>query len=318
VVTAGSPRLPTPVLPDPVGPGVSRTALAALQAHALWALASPAGAEAIPVRLYAAAAARGREHLEAAADGTAYRAAFRDGILPAPDRLTRFAARKRWMADAAGAAIAAGVRQVVVLGAGFDTLGLELLAAEADLLVVEVDRPSMLEAKTLALGTARIPGPWPRSAAVDLADAGALAPALAATGWRVSDPTLFVAEGVLEYLEPEAALALLTAIGELAARESRLACTVRFGDVEDDYVAAPTAAAGEPMRFRPLAAELPRLLETAGLDVVAARGGLRGRRGAGGLLLLATRGPSLRVARGAGGIDGSDGQKTVTTPDRVE
>lgn len=208
------------MLPDPVGPGVSRTALAALQAHALWALASPAGAEAIPVRLYAAA------------DGTAYRAAFRDGILPAPDRLTRFAARKRWMADAAGAAIAAGVRQVVVLGAGFDTLGLELLAAEADLLVVEVDRPSMLEAKTLALGTARIPGPWPRSAAVDLADAGALAPALAATGWRVSDPTLFVAEGVLEYLEPEAALALLTAIGELAARESRLACTVRFGDVE--------------------------------------------------------------------------------------
>ena len=122
---------------------------------------------------------------------------------------------------------------------------------------------------------------------------------------------------MLEYLEPEAVLALLTAIGALAAPESRLACTVRFGDVDDD-LAASAAAAGEPMRFRPLAAELPRLLETAGLDVVAARGGLRGRKGAGGLLLLAARGPSLRVARGAGGIDGSDGRKTVTAPDRVE
>ena len=62
-------------------------------------------------------------------------------------------------------AIAEGVRQIVVLGAGFDTLGLTLLHADAELLVVELDRPAMVEAKELALAAAKIALPWPRSVA---------------------------------------------------------------------------------------------------------------------------------------------------------
>jgi methyltransferase (TIGR00027 family) len=195
------------------------------------------------------------------------------------------------MADAAEVAIAAGVRQVAVLGAGFDTLGLQLLRAHAGLLVVELDRPSTLEAKTEALSSAGISRPWPRFAAVDLGEKTDFLPALADLGWRASDPTYFVAELVLEYLAPEAATAVLTAIGTHAAPGSRLACTVRFGDHADDHLASATAAVGEPMRFRPLAAELPGLLAQACFDVLAQRGRVRGRGGgAAALLLLAPAG----------------------------
>jgi methyltransferase (TIGR00027 family) len=197
------------------------------------------------------------------------------------------AARKRWLAQTAAQVLSAGVGQVVVLGAGFDTLGLRLLSGDEELLVVELDRRATLEAKVLALAEARIPWPWPRFAAVELCEAAALSPALGAVGWRVSEQTFFVAEVVLEYLPPEAAAAVLAALRSLAAPGSRLACTVRFGDAADDRLAVATAAAGEPMLFRPTAEELPGLLAEAGFEVLVKRGGPHGHRGAAALLLLA-------------------------------
>jgi methyltransferase (TIGR00027 family) len=273
-----------PTLPEPVQPGASRTALASLQAQALHERDRTEG---LAARLYMVAATHGREHLAAASDPDAYRAAVRAGVLLGPGYVGRVAKRKRWMADAAAAAISAGIREVAVLGAGFDTLGLELV--RPDLLVVELDRPATVEAKQLALSTAGIAEPWPRFVAVDLGDADALESALAGAGWRSSDPTIFIAEVVLEYLAPEAALAVLSAVATRAAPGSRLACTLRLGDVADDRVAAVTAEAGEPMRFRPLAAEVPDLLAEAGLSVVAERGGIIGSRGAAALLVLERR-----------------------------
>ena len=276
--------LGVPALPEPVHPGASRTALGSLQTQALHERDRQ---ESLAVRLYAAAATRGREHLDAATDPVAYRQAVRSGDLPDPGSVARLGARKRWMADAAATAISAGVRQVAVVGAGFDTLGLQLV--RSDLLVVELDRPATVAAKQLALSTARIAEPWPRFAAVDLGEASALEPALAGAGWRGLDPTIFIAEVVLEYLAPEAALAVLTTVATRAAPGSRLACTIRLGDVADDRLAAAAAAAGEPMRFRPLATELPGLLADAGLTVVAERGGIIGSRGAAALLVLESR-----------------------------
>jgi methyltransferase (TIGR00027 family) len=193
------------------------------------------------------------------------------------------------MADSARAAIARGIRQIAVLGAGFDTLGLTLLRDDADLLVVELDRPAMIRAKELALAAAKVAQPWPRAVAIDLSDVRTLPDALAAADWRAAEPALVIAEVALEYLEPGAATAVLSAAGTVAGPGSRIACTIRFGDVHDDHLAAAAAAAGEPMRFRPLSAELPGLLARAGLDVLASRGRILGRSGASALLLL---GPS--------------------------
>ena len=278
-------------LPEPVRPGVSRTALAALQTQALLELGSPDG-EGIAVRLYASAADRGREHLETAADPAAYRAAVLAGALPGPGHVARFAGRKRWMAKTAAIAVAGGVRQIAVLGAGFDTLGLTLLHGDADLLVVELDLPAMIEAKASALAAAEIAPPWPRFAGADLRDSAALAGALLAVGWRAAEPALLVVEVALEYLEPPAAFAVLSAVGRLAGPGGRIACTVRFGDVEDDLLASAAAAAGEPMRFRPPSAALPGLLARAGLEVLEWRGRILGPSGASALLLLAPETPA--------------------------
>jgi O-methyltransferase involved in polyketide biosynthesis len=176
---------------------------------------------------------------------------------------------------------------MVILGAGFDTLGLTLLHTDAELLVVELDRPAMIGAKQLALAAAKIAQPWPRSVAIDLGNARALAGALAAGGWHASEPTLFVAELALEYLEPRAAFGVLSAVGALSGPENRIVCTVRFGDVGDDHIATATAAVGEPMRFRPLSGELPELLARAGLEVLASRDRILGRSGTTAFLLLA-------------------------------
>jgi methyltransferase (TIGR00027 family) len=265
---------------------VSRTALAALQTHALVELKTGDG---LAVPLYAEAAARGREQLATASDPDAYRAAVRAWELPGPVQVARFARRKRWMAEAADRALAAGIRQIAVLGAGFDTLGLQLLRRDPELCVAELDRPAMIEAKAHVLSAAGIAPPWPRFAPVDLAEPDALAPALAGVGWRASEQGLFVAEFVLEYLDPVRASAVLSSLGRLAAPASRLACTVRFGDLAHDDIAAAAAAVGEPIRFRPLAAELPRLLERSGLEVLSPRGRIIVTRGAGQLLVLATR-----------------------------
>ena len=114
----------------------------------------------------------------------------------------------------------------------------------------------MIEAKELALAAAKIARPWPRQVAVDLGDATALTGGLAAGGWRPSEPALFIAELALKYLEPRAAFAVLRLLGTICGPRGRIALTIRFGDVVDDQLAAATAAAGEPMRFRPLRAEL--------------------------------------------------------------
>jgi methyltransferase (TIGR00027 family) len=278
-------------LPEPAQAGVSRTALAALQARALIELASPEG-KGIAVRLYESAAARGRDHLETASDPAAYRAAVLAGALPGPGHLARFAGRKRWMAETARDAVAEGIRQIAVLGAGYDTLGLTLLHGDAELLVVELDLPAMIDAKASALTAAEIPTPWPRFARADLRAPVALADALVAVGLRAAEPALFVAEVALEYLEPEAAFEVLRAVGKLAGPGGRIACTVRFGDVDDDRLAAAAAAAGEPMRFRPFSAELPALLARAGLNVLVWHGRILGPRGASALLLLARATPA--------------------------
>jgi methyltransferase (TIGR00027 family) len=254
-------------LPLPTRDGASRTALAALQAAACLPLATDPFAR----PLYAAAAAGLAEH-------------------PGPCRVLGVAARKRWVADSAAAALAAGMRQVAVLGAGFDTLGLRLLHADPGLTVVEADRAATLAAKAAALARAGIARPWPRPAAVDLAAPRALGPALAAAGWRRGAPTCFVAEAVLEYLAAGDAVRLLAEVARLAAPDGRLACTLRFA-ARSDGLPAVTAAAGEPMRFLPRPEALPRLLARAGLAVIEERRGQGA--GAGAFLLLA---PAARPA----------------------
>lgn len=78
-------------------------------------------------------------------------------VAAAVERLTlhgivlHYALRKQFIEDAARAALADGVRQVVVIGAGLDTLAARLAGDYPDRTFIEVDHPATQAAKVSAL-----------------------------------------------------------------------------------------------------------------------------------------------------------------------
>ncbi|MBM3845621.1 MAG: class I SAM-dependent methyltransferase [Verrucomicrobia bacterium] len=78
--------------------------------------------------------------------------------------------RKRWIEARVRTGLASGVRRVLVLGAGLDTLALRLAPSFPDVAWVEVDHPATQTAKRRALLKAGIPvPPTVRFVAADLA-----------------------------------------------------------------------------------------------------------------------------------------------------
>jgi len=110
-------------------------------------------------------------------------------------------ARARYADDAARAALARGVRQLLVLAAGLDTTALR---CGAGVLVVEVDHPATQVLKRERLAALAAPRARLELAAVDF-ETTALASGLAATSWDASRPAFASWLGVTMYLD-EAAL----------------------------------------------------------------------------------------------------------------
>ncbi len=132
-----------------------------------------------------------------------------------------FALRKRALRAHAEAAIAAGCSQVVVLGAGLDTLCLELQATHPQLCCIEIDHPATQQEKRRAAGA---DGRRIHFIGADLAERSLGEVLAACPAFRRDAPTLFVAEGLLMYV-PLAAVATLFAQMAAAAPDSRVAFT---------------------------------------------------------------------------------------------
>ena len=132
-----------------------------------------------------------------------------------------FALRKRLLREHARAAIADGVGQVVVLGAGFDTLCMELLADHPQLTCIEIDHPATQRVKRSATWDT---GQGVHYIGADLAQQR-LDDVLAAHGaFHAEMPTLFVAEGLLMYVPLDAVAALFAQMAA-SAPDSRVAFT---------------------------------------------------------------------------------------------
>lgn len=117
-----------------------------------------------------------------------------------------FVLRKQAIAKQVDVAIAGGVRQIVVVGGGFDLLALKYASANKSLQCFELDMPAMHGHKT-AIVDAHFGG-RPANVhfiSVDLSQQ-ALSEVLAQHhAFRADVPTVFIAEGVLMYL-PEASV----------------------------------------------------------------------------------------------------------------
>jgi methyltransferase (TIGR00027 family) len=129
-----------------------------------------------------------------------------DVVSDRPRRLF-FAARARFAEDAVAAAIAAGVRQVVILGAGLDTFAYR--NPRPDLRVFEVDHPATQAWKRERLTTAGIDRPKTLTFVPVDFETQTLAAGLESTGFKRTDPAVFVWLGVVFYLTPNAAHATL-------------------------------------------------------------------------------------------------------------
>lgn len=159
-------------------------------------------------------------------------------------------------------ACAAGLRQCVFLGAGFDTFAYRQPAWASSLRIFEVDHPGSQEAKRARVAAAGLEAP-PNlvHAPVDF-ERTPLEEGLRAAGFDAGQPAFFSWLGVTMYLTLPAIQAVFRFVGGLPSG-SRMVLT--FAQPEDggtSSLADMAAAAGEPWitRFTPggLEAELRR------------------------------------------------------------
>lgn len=162
------------------------------------------------------------------------------------------ALRTRAIDDEVRAAIDAGARQVVILGAGLDTRAARL--ATPGVRFFEVDQPASQSDKAARLLTASYPASVARYVACDF-ERDDFAERLASAGLDPAAPAVFVWEGVVYYLTEPAVRATLTKIAS-GAPQTRVVLDVvgkRFvqggltGD--DDLARTRVAEMGEPLRF---------------------------------------------------------------------
>jgi methyltransferase (TIGR00027 family) len=190
-----------------------------------------------------------------------------------PGARTSGIARTRLIDDWVTSAIGGGARQVVILGAGFDSRAWRLPAV-VGVPIFEVDHPATTQAKQRRLIAAGLDPRRIVQTAVDF-DREPFALAMAGRGFDGSVPTVVIWEGVTNYLTAEAVEAVLRWVGSLA-RGSALAFTYVHSRALKDPAAfegaermlATVAKAGEAWTYGIDPDELKDLLRRAGLELV--------------------------------------------------
>lgn len=184
--------------------------------------------------------------------------------------------RKRFIEDAASTAIAGGARQVVVVGAGLDALGVRLSRRPERPVCIEVDHPATQSVKRDALAALAAPTGDLRLVAADLAGE-TLAAALARGRYDPGARTFFVAEGLSMYLQEGGVERLLAACADHAPSGSCFAWT--FMEPDEDgrlgfrrsrrgLVDAWLRARGEPFTWGIGRERLAAFVGSVGLEIV--------------------------------------------------
>jgi methyltransferase (TIGR00027 family) len=186
------------------------------------------------------------------------------------------AVRTRFAEDALAGAIARGLRQLVVLGAGLDTYAYRNAAGEG-LRIFEVDHPATQAWKRERLADAGIPVPGNLTFAPVDFERDALADGLAAAGFDPTATAFFTWLGVVPYLTQSAVFATLESIATLPggahvvfdyANPPDPTSNGDRRETERLVLAARVAAAGESFRSSFETADLGARLRSLGLPVI--------------------------------------------------
>jgi methyltransferase (TIGR00027 family) len=181
------------------------------------------------------------------------------------------AVRTRLIDDALRSAVSAGVRQVVILGAGFDTRAYRLREVRR-LAVFEVDHPDTQAAKLHVLEGELETGPDQVTFVPLDFDHDELADALTDAGLRTGLATFTIWEGVASYLSPQAVDATVRWARSISGPGSHLMLTYVDRRLIDKTLHFPhatawvrsVARAGEPFVFGFQPAELAGYLSQRG------------------------------------------------------
>jgi methyltransferase (TIGR00027 family) len=141
-----------------------------------------------------------------------------------PGQFEAFAHRKAFCERQARKGIEAGARQVLVLGAGYDTLGWRLAPEFEDVDFFEIDHLATATIKARGI-EAMGSRPNHHLMAEDLGRRGLVEVLQDAEAWIGGAPSVIIAEGLLMYLSPAAVGDLLRQCAEVTGPGSRLAFT---------------------------------------------------------------------------------------------
>lgn len=189
-----------------------------------------------------------------------------------PGARTSAVARTRFIDDAAEEALRSGVEQVVILGAGFDARAYRIAAMAQSTVVFEVDHPSTSAAKRTTVQAALSSVPHHvRFVPLDF-NSEPLPGTMSAAGYEPRRRTLFIWEGVTNYLTEDAVDGTLRWCAGAAAG-SVLVFTYVHREVFDapevfhgtEKLFATLRAAGETWTFGLDPARLPSFLVQRGL-----------------------------------------------------
>jgi methyltransferase (TIGR00027 family) len=162
---------------------------------------------------------------------------------PSPQRLAlafQIIIRTRFYDDWLRGETERDIRQFVLLGAGLDTRAFRL-ECPGGTTVWELDLPPVIEAKQQVLdGAGAVPTCSRVTVAADVT--GDWLPRLEASGWDVEQPTAWLAEGLLVYLDRAQATHVITTVTSASAPSSGFA-TERTSGATTRLTAADTQAA---------------------------------------------------------------------------
>jgi len=140
-----------------------------------------------------------------------------------PGILLHYALRKKCIQELVRSALANGVAQVVILGAGFDPLSSELQGEFPNAVFWEIDHPATQRHKIRAcseIGIERV-----RFVAVDLSASNLDRDRLIRSGFDPAKRTFWIAEGLLMYFPTDIVSSLLKFLSSISAPGSQLAFT---------------------------------------------------------------------------------------------
>ena len=183
-----------------------------------------------------------------------------------PGQFEAFGHRKIYIQQQVEAALQQGARQVLIVGAGFDTLCLRLAPKYDQVQFFEVDHPATSAAKTNGIQQVGQPANMFQIAA-DLGEQS-LPKVLAEDGrWDTSQPSVLVAEGLFQYLTDDEVKGVFRTAAACTSPGSRFVFTHAIPG-ERKMVDFLTRLIAEPWKSAVRSEDLPAYIDGTGWAMV--------------------------------------------------